>query len=311
MYDEKECVGCAVHTLINRNSRGKLMKNIKSKKHRIMRMALLIILLASAIWVYWGNVSIQATHIGINSEKIPISFNGFRIVQVSDLHNAEFGDKQSKLLSAIKDASPDLIAVTGDLIDSRHTDVEKAMDFIDGAIDIAQVYYVTGNHEARTGEYTKLKERMIGSGVILLEDESATIQLGGDTILLLGLKDPDFSNLFRESTAMIDTKLKDMKNGSGKYTILLSHRPELFEVYAANGIDLVLSGHAHGGQVRLPFVGGLVAPNQGFFPKYSAGVYETQQTKMIVSRGLGNSIIPVRINNRPELVVITFTSLQQ
>ncbi|MDX9872860.1 MAG: metallophosphoesterase [Clostridia bacterium] len=285
------------------------MNNIKSKKHRTTLTVLLIILLASAIWVYWGNISIQITHIGINSKKIPIAFNGFRIVQVSDLHNAEFGDNQSKLLRAIKAASPDLIAVTGDLIDSRHTDVEKAMDFIEGALDIAQVYFVSGNHEARTDKYAELKERMMESGVILLEDESATIKFSGDTIRLLGLKDLDFSGIFRENTVMIDTKLKDMRDESGKYTVLLSHRPELFEVYTANGIDLVLSGHAHGGQVRLPFVGGLVAPNQGFFPKYSEGVYEKQQTKMIVSRGLGNSIVPVRLNNRPELVMITFVSV--
>lgn len=103
---------------------------------------------------------------------------------------------------------------------------------------------------------------------------------------------------------MTDAKLKDLMD-ENQYTILLSHRPELFNVYAAHSIDLILSGHAHGGQVRLPFVGGLVAPNQGLFPKYDEGIYEIGPSKMVVSRGLGNSIFPVRINNRPELVVIT------
>lgn len=287
------------------------MKNINHKKHRMIFTVLLISLFIFSIWVYWGNTSIQTTQISINSKKIPASFDGFKIVQVSDLHNAEFGYNQSKLLRAVRDASPDLIAVTGDLIDSSHTDVEKAMDFINGAIHIAPIYYVTGNHEAWTHEYAKLEKRMIESGVVILKDEGTTIKYGGDSIRLLGLNDPDFTikgDMFGESAAMIGTKLKGMLDGNSGYTILLSHRPELFQVYAANSIDLVLSGHAHGGQVRLPFVGGLVAPNQGFFPKYSEGVYEKNQTKMIVSRGLGNSIIPVRINNRPELVVITLVS---
>ena len=289
------------------------MKKPKRKKRRVVLTALLAILAAFSIWVYWGNTSIQTTKISINSEKIPTSFNGFRIVQVSDLHNAEFGENQSKLLQTVKNISPDMIAVTGDLIDSSHTDVEKAMDFINGAVKIAPVYYVTGNHEAWTDKYAKLKEQMTKSGVIILSDQGITIKRDGSLIRLLGLNDPDFTikhDMFGEDAAMINTKLKDMQKQSenGEYTILLSHRPELFDVYVDNSIDLVLSGHAHGGQIRLPFLGGLVAPNQGFFPKYTAGVYEKKQTKMVVSRGLGNSIAPVRINNCPELVVITLSS---
>ena len=289
------------------------MKKPKRKKRRVVLTVLLAILAAFSIWVYWGNTSIQTTKISINSEKIPTSFNGFRIVQVSDLHNAEFGENQSKLLQTVKNISPDMIAVTGDLIDSSHTDVEKAMDFINGAVKIAPVYYVTGNHEAWTDKYAKLKEQMTKSGVIILSDQGITIKRDGSLIRLLGLNDPDFTikhDMFGEDAAMINTKLKDMQKQSenGEYTILLSHRPELFDVYVDNSIDLVLSGHAHGGQIRLPFLGGLVAPNQGFFPKYTAGVYEKKQTKMVVSRGLGNSIAPVRINNCPELVVITLSS---
>lgn len=289
------------------------MKKLKRKKSRIVFTALLTVLAAFSIWVYGGNTSIQVTKISINSGKIPVSFNGFRIVQVSDLHNAEFGENQSKLLQMVKNISPDMIAVTGDLIDSSNTDVKKAMDFINGAVKIAPVYYVTGNHEAWTDKYAKLKEQMTKSGVIILSDQGITIKRNGSLIRLLGLNDPDFTikhNMFGEDAAMIDTKLKDMQKQSenGEYTILLSHRPELFDVYVDNSIDLVLSGHAHGGQIRLPFVGGLVAPDQGFFPKYTADVYEKKQTKMVVSRGLGNSILPVRINNRPELVVITLTS---
>lgn len=281
------------------------MKNTKNKK--VISIILSASIIAFSVWVYWGNTSIQTTQINISSKKIPSSFDGFTIVHISDLHNAEFGNNQSRLLNAVKNASPDLIAITGDLIDSRRTDVAKAMEFISGAVKIAPVYYVTGNHESRTSEYAKLKEQMTKAGVVILNDEGTKIKRGKASIHLLGLNDPDFTETddAYESAAMINAKLKDMLSVSNEYTILLSHRPELFDVYAANNIDLVLSGHAHGGQFRLPFIGGLVAPNQGLFPKYSEGVYEKNQTKMIVSRGLGNSIIPVRINNRPELVVIT------
>lgn len=284
------------------------MKNIKSNKRRELVTVLLIFLVPFSIWVYWGNTSILTTQIHISSKSLPVSFNGFRIVHVSDLHNTEFGVNQEKLLDAVKNASPDLIAITGDLIDSRRTDLLKAMDFVNGAVKIAPVYYVTGNHEARIDEYLKLEEKMAEAGVVLLRDKGVTIERGEDFIRLLGLDDPSFmkkNDKIENSITLTDAKLKDLMD-ENQYTILLSHRPELFNVYAAHSIDLILSGHAHGGQVRLPFVGGLVAPNQGLFPKYDEGIYEIGPSKMVVSRGLGNSIFPVRINNRPELVVITF-----
>lgn len=286
------------------------MVSFKGKKRRSVRIVFLILVIAFLIWIYWGNTSIQVTEIGIDSEKTPESFRGFTIVQVSDLHNTEFSESQSRLLSAIKNAGPDLIAVTGDLIDSRHTDIETAMEFIHGATEIAPVYYVTGNHEARTDEYTELAEQLEQAGVVILNDESIEIEYGSESIRLMGVNDPDFTaqvDAYAEDAYVMDAKLKAMSAEDCNYTILLSHRPELFDVYADNNIDLVLSGHAHGGQVRLPFIGGLVAPNQGFFPQYSEGVYESSRTKMVVSRGLGNSFFPIRINNRPELVVITLT----
>lgn len=286
------------------------MKSRKRKKRRVIWIIILIVLIAFSVWVYWENTSIQATQISISSKKIPKSFDGFTIVQVSDLHNAEFGDDQNRLLSAIKDVSPDIITVTGDLIDSRHTDIKKAMKFLNGAVAIAPVYYVTGNHEARVDEYTELETKMTNAGVIVLRDESTTLELGGNFISLLGLDDPSFTmkeDTSGDSEAMICAKLEDILSKENGYTILLSHRPEFFDVYVENGIDLVLSGHAHGGQIRLPFIGGLVAPNQGLFPQYYEGVYKEEQTTMIVSRGLGNSIIPVRINNRPELIIVTLT----
>ncbi|MEY8352981.1 metallophosphoesterase [Lachnospiraceae bacterium 54-53] len=250
------------------------MKKTKMRKKQTMGFIAAFIL-AFSLWLYWGNTSIQTSRRNISSEKIPAEFDGFTIVHVSDLHNAAFGRNQDRLLHAIKDGSPDVIAVTGDLIDSNRTDVPTAMEFIHGAAAIAPVYYVTGNHEARSPMYPELEQQMIEAG-----------DTYGDA-------------------AVIDMKSKDMGRKNGEYTILLSHRPELFDVYAANNMDLILSGHAHGGQVRLPFAGGLLAPNQGFFPEYSEGVHEKAQSSMVVNRGLGNSVIPLRVNNRPELVIVT------
>lgn len=284
------------------------MRGARSKKRRTVLIVVLAILAALFLWLQWGNTSLQTTHIRLQSTKIPISFNGFTIAQVSDLHNAEFGRGQHRLLDAIRKASPDLIAVTGDLIDAHHTDVGKAMEFINGAVRIAPVYYVTGNNEAETSAYAALQEQMIDAGVVLLRNTGIEIDHEGGSILLLGLDDPDFTTMgdsAQDSAVVVDAELKKIPRTGGRYTILLSHRPELLDVYAANGIDLVLSGHAHGGQIRLPFVGGLVAPDQGLFPRYTQGVYTEDQTSMVVSRGLGNSVFPLRINDRPELTVIT------
>lgn len=276
------------------------------KKRRALLLAIAFVIL-SCVWLWWGNTSIQTTHISIGSKGIAKEFDGFTLAHVSDLHNAAFGSHQDRLLDAIKNGSPDMIAVTGDLIDSNHTDVARAMDFMNGAVKIAPVYFVTGNHEAWFDRYEELKKQMLMAGVIILEDESLIIKQAGASIRLLGLNDPAFTRTDDpyQERAVIGAKLKDILGENNEYTVLLSHRPELFDVYVAHNIDLVLSGHAHGGQVRLPFVGGLASPNQGFFPKYSQGVYEQNGAKMIVSRGLGNSFIPIRVNNRPELVVVT------
>ena len=156
-------------------------------------------------------------------------------------------------------------------------------------------------------QYDILKAGLEAAGVIVLEDETVYLERNGETIALLGLADPDFTvkgDMFGEVPAMANTKLKNLIGDESGYTILLSHRPELFETYVNCGIDLVIAGHAHGGQFRLPFIGGMVAPNQGLFPQYDAGLYTDGGTSMVVSRGIGNSIIPFRFNNRPEIVLV-------
>ena len=275
----------------------------KSKTILTLILFLLIILIG---WTLWGNTALEVNEYEIVSDRIPKEFDGFRIAQVSDLHNTEFGEGNSKLIGLLSQTEPDIIVLTGDLIDSRNTDIEIALAFAREALKIAPVYYISGNHEARVSEYEGLKMGLAEAGVIVLENQKVEITREGDSITLMGIDDPSFqeSYLFGDAEGVAKQTIETLQRESDGYTILLSHRPELFELYVETGMDLVFSGHAHGGQFRLPFIGGLVAPNQGFFPKYDAGLFSEDNTTMIVSRGVGNSIIPLRYNNRPEIILV-------
>lgn len=275
------------------------------KKKKILLLFLAAIAIGIA-WIAWGNTALELNEYQIKSEKLPESFQGFRIAHVSDLHNTEIGEENAKLLEMLENAEPDIIVITGDTIDSYHTDVEVSLQFIEKAVKIAPCYYVTGNHEARLSQavYLNFEEKMKSYGVNILHDEAVLIERDGANISLAGLDDPSFAsyhNGIRYSN--LSSYIKELFTEEG-FHVLLSHRPELFQTYVDAEVDLVFSGHAHGGQFRLPFIGGLVAPNQGLFPEYDAGLFSGDGTNMIVSRGIGNSIIPFRFNNRPEVVVV-------
>ncbi len=278
---------------------------IMKKRKRNIFAAVLIALAILVTWIWLGNTTLEVTRYEISSSRIPEAFSGFRIVQVSDLHNAEFGEGNCKLIGMLYQTDPDLIVLTGDLIDSRVINIQIALDFAAEAVKIAPVYYISGNHEARISEYADLKMGLAEAGVIILENEQINITKEGESITLIGVSDPSSETdyLLGDAAQVMSSKLAAFENESDGYRILLSHRPELFDEYISAGMDLVFTGHAHGGQIRLPFLGGLVAPNQGFFPKYDAGLFTYGQTNMIVSRGVGNSIIPLRIINPPELVI--------
>lgn len=279
------------------------------KKHKKLLLIILsVIILISALYVliFTDNKTLGTTYYTVSSQNLPNSFDGFTIVQVSDLHNDLFGEDNCELISAIKSASPDIIVITGDLIDSYDTNVDIARNFIDDIICIAPVYYTTGNHEYRFPlTYEKFEKYMIAAGVTVLRDKTTEIECGGESITIAGVDDPFFSGIekFGETEYFAD-KLRGLISEEG-FTLLLSHRPEIFETYCDIGFDLVLSGHAHGGQIRLPVIGGILAPNQGFFPQYEEGLHEYSGTTLIISRGLGNSSFPLRVNNPPELVVVT------
>lgn len=264
------------------------------------------LVLALLIWLLWANSSPAATQVTVASGALPEAFEGFKIAHVSDLHNAVFGRKNEKLLSLIRAAKPDIIAITGDLIDSRHTDIDSALAFVEAAAEIAPVYYVTGNHESRL-DFDEIEPRLIAAGARVLRNEAEDIGRGGERIRLAGIDDPSFIRTGGTAEERAAAELEQLGDGGGTFTVLLAHRPELVEVYAEYGAGLVLSGHAHGGQVRLPLLGGLYAPGQGLLPEYDSGLYSLGETQMVVSRGLGNSVAPLRVNNRPELVIVTLS----
>lgn len=276
------------------------------KKKKIVRIVVIAFFLALVIWTVWGNTALELNWYTVSSDRVPDAFDGYRIAHVSDLHNTEMGKENEKLLTMLREAAPDMIAITGDLVDCRRTDIEVALQFTTAAMEIAPCYYVTGNHEARISEYDELKERLTKQGVIVLEDASVELELSGEKMVVIGVNDPAFptDDLYGDSESVMKKKLQALSGNIEEFTILLSHRPELFESYADSNIDLVLSGHAHGGQFRLPFVGGLMVPNQGFFPEYDAGLFTEGMTTMFVSRGIGNSAFPFRFNNRPEVILV-------
>ncbi|SCG84189.1 hypothetical protein DW1_2629 [Proteiniborus sp. DW1] len=265
---------------------------------------ILVIIIGLIIFFYLQNNWISKTRLKVSFQGLPKNFEGFRIVHISDLHNKSFGKEQQYLIKQIKDEKPDIIIITGDLIDSRRYNEYIAMQFINEAVEIAPVYYVTGNHELRSGKFNSLEKQLINAGVGVLRNSWEEIDIEGQSIIIAGVDDPYTGIRYREPI-VIDKYLQEVQNDldENSFKILLSHRPEKIEAYAAYGFDLVFSGHAHGGQFRIPFLGGLVVPNQGFFPKYTSGIHNMENTTMIISRGLGNSIIPQRIFNRPEIII--------
>lgn len=282
----------------------------KQKKGFIMLVAIIVIIAAFAYWfINWQNNDIVTTNLDYTNAKIPAGLDGLKILQASDLHNKKFGKDGEDLPDKIKEAAPDVIVITGDLIDYHRTDIETAMQFIKKTIAIAPVYYIPGNHEAFAGPgvYADLSARLKEAGVTVLENESVRLQKDGGFITLSGASDITFIDrkIGNKAKTAFAQDLSSLRADVEGLAILLSHRPEYFDLYAEQKFDLVFSGHAHGGQVRLPGIGGIFSPGQGLFPKYTAGMYKKGAASMVVSRGLGNSEFPARIFNRPELIVVT------
>ncbi len=275
------------------------------KKKIIISLIIIVLLSLISYYLYYEDNTLQVSNYIVTSDRVPEEFNNYKIVQISDFHNTKSKKLHNSLVKEISSIKPNIIVITGDFIDGNRTDINTSINLIKDIKDIAPIYYVTGNHEASTESYSKLQEELINNNVNILDNKIVLLENNNAQINLIGLDDPVFSwDTYRDDKTIIKDNLKMVTYDKNNFTILLSHRPEQIDNYAEENFDLVLSGHAHGGQIRIPFLGGLVAPNQGFLPKYTSGLYEQDDTKMIVSRGIGNSVFPFRINNRPELVVI-------
>lgn len=259
------------------------------------------ILLGIIVFIYLNNNWIITTNHIVNSLEVPAAFDGYCIVHVSDLHDATFGENHHRLVKKVKQAEADIIVITGDLVDSRRYDLDNSLNLVKQLMNLADVYYVTGNHEIATNDVEFIKSELKALGVQVLSNETITLIQGNDSIDLSGIDDPLMGQTASEMLAQADFR-------SDVFTLLLAHRPEDFQTYEEFEIDLTFSGHAHGGQFRIPFVGGLIAPGQGFFPEFTAGIHEKEQSKLVISRGLGNSILPLRLFNFPEIVVVTLQS---
>lgn len=262
------------------------------KKKHIIWSVLAVLLVVAVIWVIWGNATVGLTTYTVTENNLPAPFDGYRIAHVSDLHNSRLWEQT---VAKLKKAQPDIICITGDLVDTHRTDISVALAFAAEAVKIAPVYYITGNHEvALTGvEFTQLTEGLRTLGVAVLDDTEVYLEKDGAQISVVG-----------HSWGPTDG-VGELTEFAG-YRILLSHSPEPteFDNYVAAGYDLVLCGHFHGGQFRIPFLGGLYAPSQGLFPENDAGLVSRGDTDMVVSRGIGNSSFPLRLNNRPEVILV-------
>ena len=257
-------------------------------------------LCAGAVWALQGELGV--THYEILLPEGLEGLDGLRIAQISDVHSA---DIQKELQAALREEPPDLIVFTGDLVNREDRDLSRALSLAAMAAQIAPAYYAPGNHEADNPCYPELREGLEKAGITVLENENAQLWRNGVQINIIGLLDLTFHPQGRErAREELPGRIQDLSL-PGALNVVLSHRPSLMEEYGESGADLVFSGHAHGGQVRMPLIGPLFAPDEGVFPDYTAGTYQTGGTWVVVSRGLGNGTPFPRLWNTPELVLLT------
>ncbi|MGX7419705.1 metallophosphoesterase [Carnobacterium gallinarum] len=268
-----------------------------------------VLLIVGAIYLYTQNHWLELTRIQVT---IPFLANGLKnkkIVHLSDLHIPRQNVPLEKLIDKVKQEEPDLIVLSGDLVDVRGEMPKLELALVaKELVAIAPTFAVTGNHDLKSGHLQEWESILTAAGVRVLIDEAEWLQLGSAGLVVMGLSEKED---FKALSAPILNGIQLNEGMQDQPKLLIAHRPEFFNQYyvdATKAPDIVFTGHAHGGQIRLPFIGGLYAPNQGRFPEYTSGVYyqaEMASKRMIVSRGIGNSTFPFRINNRPEIIVVS------
>lgn len=272
---------------------------------------MLVALAVLCVWAFYSGLVLRRYE--VQTDKITFG-SGVRIAVITDLHSHIFGENQQPLVSLIRKQQPDIIALVGDIVDDHAPDTGARL-FLDGIRDIAPVYYVSGNHEYWSEEYDDIKDMIEGYGVTVLDNEWEEIIVNGVRLRICGVDDPvmfeytddpewmssgseeaDMKRLFRESFSDLDDSV---------FNVLLAHRPEMIDIYLQYDFDLILSGHTHGGQIRIPpLINGLFAPGQGAFPKYAGGSFNFEGKTLVVGRGLSFHRFIPRVFNPPEVVVV-------
>jgi predicted MPP superfamily phosphohydrolase len=267
--------------------------------------ALVVLILLFVLLLLDSNLRLVTTRADISSPKIPPAFDGFAVAQLSDIHAAVFGRDNKALLGKVKKAEPDIIAITGDLINNSD-DLEIVKPLLHELVKIAPCYYVTGNHEWDSGAIRELFALLKDAGVRVLRNEYVILEKEGARLILAGIDDPNGPYDMAKPEAVI-TRIRE-KEGDGPYLVLLAHRNRYLPRLAPLGVDLILCGHAHGGMIRLPFTDGLIGPSREWLPTYTSGLYEAGSTKMFVSRGVGNRTGYPRFLNNPQIAVLVLRS---
>jgi predicted MPP superfamily phosphohydrolase len=276
------------------------------RKRRIILIAILIILLTLVIFFIDSNIRLVTSEFELHYPNLPQEFDGFRIVVLSDLHGARFGRDNERLVRRVIEAEPDIIALAGDFIDEYNMPpIERQLEITDTLssrlMEIAPVYFVTGNHDWASKELPRLLEILENNGVTVLRNNHVLLESGSQSIILAGTDDPNGpADMIRPREFVRNVREAE---GDG-FFIMLEHRNRNLQLYSELGVDLVLSGHSHGGIIRLPFTDGLIDSRIGLFPEHASGVNTIGDTSMVVSRGLGSWIIWMRLFNNPEVVVV-------
>lgn len=288
---------------------------MKVKRKNILIVVILLVIIAAAK-IYFDNNFLEVSQYIVKSNKIPTSFKDFKILQLSDLHSKNFGNRNNKLIKKVNSENPDIIVMTGDMVNTKDTDFEVFINLAEQISKRYDTYYIVGNHEQNlTDDKRKiLIDKLNEIGIRVLDNEKVTITRGTESINLYGLwfalrYYKDLNNEYTKDVffgaKQIQTVLGNLDIDS--YNILLTHNPLYADTYSNWGADLTLSGHIHGGMIRIPFIGGLLSPERKFFPKYDAGKYQVNGKILIVNRGLGNGDFGIRVFNRPEISVITLS----
>lgn len=275
-------------------------------RHNVPRYWVILLLLLLFAGLFMDSQErIVCTEYNVHSEKLPDEFDGYRIIQLSDLHGREFGRNNRRLIDRVVNLQPDLIAITGDILDSPE-DLEIVDSLLSQLCAIAPCCYVTGNHEWATGCVKEITACIAKHGGTVLDNNHRLAVKDNRSILLAGVVDPNGPADWKRPDAYVE-ELRRMY--PDHFLLLLGHRNYWAEEYADLPVDLILCGHAHGGLIRLPILGGLIGTDLRLFPKYTEGLIPLQHGSMLISRGLGNSAPSFRLFNNPEIVVVNLKKI--